>query len=480
MSVTFGAGIVTGINTKFVSQVNVDDYIVLKGQSYQISKIDSDLVMYITPSYRGVTQSGVVGTLTETIKVNQSNWNIDTADGLGPTGYVLDLNKIQMAYIDYSWYGAGKIRFGFKDQDGDVQYVHAFIHNNLETEAYMRSGNMPARYDIQNRGTPTYVPALAHWGTSVIMDGRFDDDKAYVFTASSNDVAVTGSATVTVTGRVAYIYDYFSLIDNRLRRIGRCLEINTNSQYNQLTSGMTISGANLDSNTRLRNPVDGRVNPYAPYLPEISASRGYSYSGQQVRNLLILDRQPTGTANSDSSYTVTLSDAQTPVVYDIPLISIRLAPSVDTGTIGTLGEREIINRMQLLLNSVGILTTHTVEIVLRLNGAIDNANWQAVESPSLSQLIYHGTGDSIEGGVNLFKFRAPGTTGTSGRTQANTEQQLGEVASLGNSIMGGDNTFPDGPDILTVVARLTEDPGTVSNSNPLIVNSRISWSESQA
>ena len=136
--------------------------------------------------------------------------------------------------------------------------------------------------------------------------------------------------------------------------------------------------------------------------------------------------------------------------------------------------------MQLLLNSVGILTTHTIEVVLRLNGAIDNASWQGVESPSLSQLIYHGTGDNIEGGVNLFKFRAPGTSGTSGRTQAVTEQTLGEVASLGNSIMGGDNTYPDGPDILTVVARLTEDPSTVTNSNPLIINSRISWSESQA
>ena len=136
--------------------------------------------------------------------------------------------------------------------------------------------------------------------------------------------------------------------------------------------------------------------------------------------------------------------------------------------------------MQLLLNSVGILTTHTIEVVLRLNGAIDNASWQGVESPSLSQLIYHGTGDSVEGGVNLFKFRAPGTSGSSNRTQAVTEQTLGEVASLGNSIMGGDNTFPDGPDILTVVARLTEDPSTVSTSNPLIINSRISWSESQA
>ena len=479
-TVTFGTGIVSGLNTKFTTQCNVNDYIVLKGMSYQIAKIDSDTTMYITPSYRGVSQSGVVATITETIKTPQSQWNLDVADGTGPTGYVLDINTIQMAYIDYSWYGAGKIRFGFKDQEGDVQYVHQYVHNNLETEAYMRSGNIPARYDVQNIGSPTYVPALAHWGTSVIMDGTFDDDKAYVFTAASNDVAVTGSATLSVTGRSAYTSFYYSLIQNRLRSIGYALEINTSNSYNQLASGMTITGADLQSGTRLINPRDSRVQPQSPYLPEILASRGYSYSGQETRNLLVLDRAPSGTAGSDSTYTVTLSDASTPVVYDIPLISIRLAPSVDTGTIGSLGEREILNRMQLLLNSVGILTTHTAQISLRLNGAIDNANWQGVSAPSLSQLIYHGTGDSIEGGVDLFKFRAQGGTGTSARSQVSTEQTLGEVASLGNSILGGDNTFPDGPDILTIVARLTEDPGTVTNSNPLIVSSRISWSESQA
>ena len=80
----------------------------------------------------------------------------------------------------------------------------------------------------------------------------------------------------------------------------------------------------------------------------------------------------------------------------------------------------------------------------------------------------------------MYRFRAAGGTGTSARSQVLTEQTLGEVASLGNAIMGGNNTFPDGPDILTVVARLTEDPGTVTSTNPLIVNSRISWSESQA
>ena len=33
-------------------------------------------------------------------------------DGTGPSGYNLDLSKMQMYYIDYSWYGAGFVRWG--------------------------------------------------------------------------------------------------------------------------------------------------------------------------------------------------------------------------------------------------------------------------------------------------------------------------------------------------------------------------------
>jgi len=136
--------------------------------------------------------------------------------------------------------------------------------------------------------------------------------------------------------------------------------------------------------------------------------------------------------------------------------------------------------MQLILNSVGILTTHNCRITLRLNGLITNTSWERVQNPSLSQLIYHTNQDSISGGIDIFEFRAQGGTGASGRSAVVTDQDLGEIVTLGNSILGGDNVFPDGPDVLTIVAILSEDPSTVSTSNPFNVTGRISWSESQA
>ena len=478
-SVTFKSGEVVGNGTKFSSQLNRNDRIVLKGQTYVVTEIVNNTLLYILPSYRGVSNDNVVITKTVDTKVPQRDWSVDKCDGTGPSGFVFDIHKIQMAYMDYSWYGAGKVRFGFKDQDGEVVYVHEFVHNNKFTEAYMRSGNLPARYEVENVGIPTYVPSLAHWGTSVIMDGRFDDDKAYVFTASSNTLSITGSASVTVSARVETQQLYNVFAAGAFRTAGHALLIATPSAaFNNVPANVLVTGTGLQANTRTRLPQDFLITPRQPYLPSVlSRAPGV---GEATRNLLLIDRQPTATSGANTNYTVTLSGLATPVVYDQPLISIRLAPSVDTSTPGALGQREIINRMQLILDSVGVLSTHGVEISLVLNGQLNNNNWQRVRNPSLSQLIYHSTADNIIGGTVVYSFRAQGGTGATARTPVITTADLGEIATLGNSIMGGDGTFPDGPDVLTIVARLLEDPSTVGPTNPLSITGRIGWSESQA
>jgi hypothetical protein len=481
VSATFKSSEIIGTNTRFSSQLREGDRIVIKGQTYLITKISSNNLLYILPSYRGVSTSNIILTKTVDTKIPQSEWSLDQCDGFGPSGYRLDTSKIQMAYMDYSWYGAGKVRFGFKDQDGKVIYVHEFIHNNKFTEAYMRSGNLPARYEIENTGIPTYVPTLAHWGTSVIMDGRFDDDKAYVFTANSNSVSITGSATLTVSARVESLQQFQVFQDNTWRDVGNALTVATpNPSFNNIPATSLVAGAGIQVGTRTRLPAAFQVTPRQPYLASVQSRFGGNNATIAARTLLAIDRVPTLVAASPSNYTVTLSAAATPVVYEQPLISIRLAPSVDNGTPGVLGQREIINRMQLILDSVGILSTHAAEITLKLNGSLNNNSWQRVTNPSLSQLIYHSSADTINGGTTVFSFRAQGSVGTTNRGSVVTTAELGEIATLGNSILGGDGTYPDGPDVLTVVARLIEDPSTVATTNPFTVAARISWSESQA
>ena len=134
--------------TKFAKQLEIGDYIVLRGSSYRVDGIISDTQLVIFPDYRGPSAINVPITKTVETEWDQEEWNLDRCDGTGKSGYSLDVTKMQMLYMDYSWYGAGFIRWGFRGEDGDVIYVHKIPNNNFNTEAYMRSGNLPARYEV--------------------------------------------------------------------------------------------------------------------------------------------------------------------------------------------------------------------------------------------------------------------------------------------------------------------------------------------
>jgi hypothetical protein len=154
IAVTAGSNAVTGTNTKFSSQLKPGDYVVIRGMSYLVQVITTDTAMTIYPEYRGASNiTNVVVSKTIDTRFIQSSWNIDKMDGTGSSLMNLDLTKMQMYYIDFTWYGAGAIRFGFKNNRGEVVYCHRIPNNNLNTEAYMRSGNLVGRYET-NTLTP--------------------------------------------------------------------------------------------------------------------------------------------------------------------------------------------------------------------------------------------------------------------------------------------------------------------------------------
>jgi hypothetical protein len=458
---------ILGTNTRFADQLSIGDMIVIRGQSYKVTRVNGQDEIDIQPKYRGASNSGVVVTLTQDTKVSQSNWSLDHADGTGPSGYTLDINSIQMAYMDYSWYGAGKIRFGFKDTYGKVKYMHEFIHNNRQNEAYMRTGNVPARYEVANIGTPTFVPSLFHWGTSVIMDGGFDNDDSYLFTASGNALSFTNgdsdTATTNANSTLASIRTGSQTRDYYLQ-----LSFAT-SDASKFTSGVQLYTAD--------EKLNGQSVTYTAYfggsfLVYIFLSSGF----------LPPAVYPSITSGTSVSIGAPASGGDEVDLTDlIPLISIRLAPSVDNNLIGSLGERDIINRMQLKLEEMGISVSHDSRISVILNGALSDLEYSNVGSPSLSQYISHVSGDTIQGGTTIYQFRASGgSIGTTGqRTVASETFDLSRLTDLGNSILGGDGVFPNGPDIVTICASVLDTAG-VNKDSPYQVSSRISWSESQA
>ena len=117
-----------------------------------------------------------------------------------------------------------------------------------------------------------------------------------------------------------------------------------------------------------------------------------------------------------------------------------------------------------------------------LNGGISNRTFTTVNPPSLSQLVTHKAGDKIIGGTNIFSLRASGgqenAAGTK-RLSSTSDFDISQIIDLGNSILGGDGIYPNGPDLLSVVSNVV-DAGTVTLNNPYQISARITWQESQA
>jgi len=690
VSATNGSNVITQTNssypTTFSKQLTPGDYIVLRGASYRVTDIISDTTLWISPAYRGTTDNYIIPSRTVETRVPQSSFNIDKLDGTGPSGYNIDLSKMQMWYIDYSWYGAGAIRYGVRGTDGNIIYAHKIANNNLNYEAYMRSGNMAGRYEtstipmattltanvaasdttinvastagfpssgtlvIRNSsvyeyvnytgitstsftgltrgqagnsslaltiavgsntasvsttaglqvgqkviaplsfpdgtfiaaisgtsltlsqgaltanpvvmvppmgassgqsftyaagtpisvefGFPTFAPTISHWGTAAIMDGGFTPDKSLLFTYGQQTPISIPTSSVVFTSAASG-----SAASSTITLSGT----GTNTTANILP-GMTVSGTGIAAGT---------------YVTAVTGTTTFT-----------ITPNPTTTITSG---TITLTGNTTRA-----LMSIRLAPAVDNGVGAGFGQRDLINRAQLILSTldVSLLNTNIGNILVRgyinaqpfagsqqvYGNAIGvplyvstasgtgsvvtvttttphglNVNDQAVISGITSSTGYNGTytiqsvpsattftvnstystSYSSTGSPTVMGYKqwtnavgniygsltsslaqiadyAPNsvTGGTAGAysvtggevtggffANQTTELDLSLLRDLGNAIMGGggvgtpayagQNGYPDGPDVLTIVV-------TNLGTNPVQVIGRVAWTEAQA
>jgi len=458
VQVTQGNATVTGVGTNFATAFVPGQFCVIRGQSYRVVSIESNTSLTISPEYRGLSYAatnspngGYIMSVTTDTKYPRSTW-FDPMDGTGPSGYTLDLSRMQMFYIDYSWYGAGSIRWGFRGKDGAVTYCHQVQNNNVQYEAFMRSGNLPAHYESSGLTPTTYLTASITTGDTTIPVA---DTSLF---NTSGTAKITGSGTAGVVEYVTYTGKTSTSLTGCTRGAtgGSAATAFTYSA----TAFVTVEYATADS------------------VPSIS------HWGSSV----IMDGQFNDDKSLIFNYGMT-SFLTIAAAGSYALMAIRIAPSVDNGTTDTLGLKENINRMQLQLDSVSIISSANTLINLVLNGRIAAAfsGTGAVTtftSPlqiaggftsSLAQIAVNGatgTSATITGGESLAALYVPAGVNT---------LDLANVRDLGNSILGGgvNNTvpttqaglYPDGPDILYVVCTTT----TAVN-----VQARLSWKEAQA
>jgi len=120
-----------------------------------------------------IKRTGISGVGT-TISVPQSQWNVDKMDGTGPSGVVLDLTKVQIFFTEYEWLGAGAIRVGFINADGNAHIAHIFNHANVLDSVYLTTATLPCRYEIFNTGITSSSSAMKQICISVQSNGGYE------------------------------------------------------------------------------------------------------------------------------------------------------------------------------------------------------------------------------------------------------------------------------------------------------------------
>jgi hypothetical protein len=363
----------------------------------------------------------------------------------------------------------------------------------------MRSGNLPARYQAVN-DTPA----------AVLRMDMSDSQSSFEIKDSTQFPVVTPTSPVYV------------MIESEILK---CTGI-TSNVANAGVSTATVTGVTRASTFNLWQ--DGANKSFSAGTAAahtanaavriISATSGPSLN--HWGSAVILD----GGFDVDQgyAYTYSLANVQFPSGVragntTITAFAIRLAPSVSNQIPGDLGTRDLVNRAQLILNTMlvnfsGANINNTTGARFLIEGILNPNNvstttttWQYLYNqaydpknnpsgavqPSYTQVAFgnitgnirydgqisHNSWTFAAGGVNYARggerlFAIPVNYTNSGQLD------LSMVKQLGNSGIPGYNTYPDGPELLCInVTALVPQDRTVGAVSGEI---QLQWSESQA
>lgn len=140
-----------------------------------------------------VLRSSTSGSPSDARTVNQADWNQDRLDGTGPSGYILDVTKSQILWMDFEWLGMGNVRCGFI-LDGEYIVCHTFQTAGIYNTVYMSTAILPVRYEIENTAATASASSLMQVCSTVISEGGFE---ATSIGHSARRVNATSGTTIT-------------------------------------------------------------------------------------------------------------------------------------------------------------------------------------------------------------------------------------------------------------------------------------------
>jgi hypothetical protein len=438
-------------STRFQEQLSEGDRIVIKGMSHVVASIASNNSMTVTPDFRGSVQTlGAKIVKTKDFIIPQQQWNLDRCDGsnsvFNPSGYILNPNKMQMVGIAWTWYGAGFIEWQLRGPDGNYISVHRIKASNVNTEAYMRSGNQPVRYEVLNEGARTSLNGdLAAAATTIpVNDASWFPNSGYCW-LEGEIIKYTGRTKTSLTGCTRAATDYSLFTGGTTRTFTAAA-----------AQATTVNKTGIISISQTATPIISHWGSAFLQDGGFDADRGYIFN-YAATNISISTKRTTAFA-------------------------IRLAPSVSNSIVGDLGARDLLNRAQLLLQGIEITAGATTgsNAAIVIEGVLNPTNYPVVPTnvtwgslqgsaagglPSFAQ-VASTTGIIFDGAVGSYGTPLLSTTVS---TPANAGATTVTVASVTGAAIGDEIFSKDSAVTFQGVTRITAISGfNITFDKPLL------------
>ena len=357
---------VVGTNTRFRSQLAAGDKVVIRGMTHIITSVSSNTALTVAPDFRGVVNvTDTKMSKIQDLEIPQEDWNYDTLNGAGPSGYNLDVTKMQMISIQHTWYGAGFIDYMLRGSDGNYCFAHRIRNSNVNTEAYMRTGNQPVRYEVTNEGARSKLSAdIDSIQTTLPLEETFWFPSAGTVYIDNEMISYTGRTATELTG---------------CTRAAALTQFTAGSQRS-FTAGEAEAHDRFTGVVLISNTITPNISHWG--------------------SAFMID----GQFDSDRGYIFNYAATGVPATLDkTTAFLIRLAPSVSNAIVGDLGEKELLNRAQLLLSGISVTSDDGTGAIV-VEGVLNPINYPT----DPTKITWQGLGTQAAGGQPSFAQIASG------------------------------------------------------------------------
>lgn len=347
------------------------------------------------PTGMGVVVRSDINGLPVNTRVELQQWNGNRA-----AITQIDWLRIQMLWVEYAWYGAGAVRFGcFIEGQPILLHQIGFGNRVGQVVPWSRTGNLPVRYEQRNTATISQQNDMLHYGVSVLVEGRVDDQRGFTYAYGPSSAAPRRSVAASSTR--------FPVLSYRGRPMGT-IEFTEGSGAitgTPTTTTMTVSGTPFTANALIGRMV---------YWPTLN----------QVARI---------TANTNNSITY---------VDNVLGGAVAVAP-----TAGIAYQIGLINRGQMLPRRLQLTSDQPVLVEIYMSApsgsgggpvALTGASFAALSTlgSAFSFAERDISATAFTGGENVYSLFVPANNPV--------DQPLDNLLALVNTIRG------DRPDILTV------------------------------